>query len=203
MPEEPEIEAHDLQEDLDELHAHHEAHEPQKASWTRFIALTTALLAAFAAVGALQSGALVNDALISQIKASDTWNEYQAARTKSHLYSVMSYSLLDSGISPAAKAPAIKGFAPEKSSQRLRQYIAQIDSETKKTEDLSKDARALEKESEGLMHKHHQFAYSVALLQVAIALGAISALTRNRHVWLFSTGIGICGIVFFVLGFVS
>src|SRR6185312_2388705 len=172
MPEEPEVETHDLQENLEELHEHRKEHEPAHANWTRFIALTTAILAAFAAVGALQSGALVNDALIDQIRSSDTWNEYQAARQKTHLYSVGTYALLDGGVAPAKSAPPMKGFKPEAPSVRLKQYLGQIDDEIAKAKELSSKAGDLQKESAHSMHKHHEFAYSVALLQVAIALGA-------------------------------
>ena len=41
-------------------------------------------------------------------------------------------------------------------------------------------------------------AYAVALFQVAIALGAVAALTRNRMVWLGSLGGGAVGLAFFV-----
>jgi hypothetical protein len=53
------------------------------------------------------------------------------------------------------------------------------------------------------IHHHHQFAYSVALLQVAIALGAVSALTKIKSIWVVSMALGIGGIVMFTLGFVK
>ena len=39
-------------------------------------------------LSALRSGSLINEATIDQIKASDTWTEYQSAREKEHLYTV-------------------------------------------------------------------------------------------------------------------
>ena len=53
------------------------------------------MLAVFAAVGALQSGNLVNEAMLHQIQASDTWAEYQASRSKDHLYTVMLNGIAD------------------------------------------------------------------------------------------------------------
>jgi len=38
---------------------------------------------------------LINEALISQIKASDTWNEYQASRLKDHTYTIALNGLID------------------------------------------------------------------------------------------------------------
>src|SRR5512143_719505 len=99
MPEEVEIETNELQETIEELHEERREREEaeKRNAWTRYIALTTALLAVFAAVGALQSGALVNEAMMNQLKASDTWAEYQSARLKDHLYTIGANTLLDSG----------------------------------------------------------------------------------------------------------
>jgi hypothetical protein len=48
------------------------------------------------------------------------------------------------------------------------------------------------------MHLHHRFANSVALFQVAIALGAVAALTRVRLVWYGSIAVGVCGAALFL-----
>ena len=47
------------------------------------------------------------------------------------------------------------------------------------------------------MHQHHFFAQAVALLQVAIALGAVAALTHKRVVWIGSVLLGVAGGVMF------
>jgi hypothetical protein len=53
-------------------------------------------------------------------------------------------------------------------------------------------------EADHLMHQHHRFANSVALFQVAIALGAVAALTRVRPVWYASIVVGLSGAVLFL-----
>ena len=45
------------------------------------------------------------------------------------------------------------------------------------------------------MHRHHGFAKSVAIFQVAIALGAVAVLTRNRLVWFGPLLLGVVGAV--------
>jgi hypothetical protein len=55
------------------------------------------------------------------------------------------------------------------------------------------------KESDHLLHKHHRFASSVALLQVSIALGAVAALSRFRLIWYGSMLVGGTGIIIFAL----
>jgi len=53
------------------------------------------------------------------------------------------------------------------------------------------------------MHKHHGYAYAVALFQIAIALGAVAALTRSRPVYALSLLSGAGGLVFFVMRLVG
>ena len=54
-----------------------------------------------------------------------------------------------------------------------------------------------------LLHEHHGFANTVALFQVSIALGAVSALTRNRLVWFGSMGVGLIGLALFAKTFLG
>src|SRR5947208_15777973 len=83
MPEEPEVDTDRLREQIDE------EIERGGGALLRRIALTTAVLAAFAAVASLQAGDTVNEALVLkteatrlQAEASDQWAYYQAKGVK-------------------------------------------------------------------------------------------------------------------------
>jgi len=54
-------------------------------------------------------------------------------------------------------------------------------------------------EAAHLLHKHHGHANSVALFQVAIALGAVAALSRNRWIWFSSLVLGLAGTALFFI----
>lgn len=226
MPENIEVETKELQEAIQELHeeSREREEEEKRSSWTRWIGLTTAILAVFAAIGALQSGRLVNEALINQVKASDTWTEYQAARQKDHLYTLILNQLVDANASNPAlvaamkspKPPKTKGeatnpggpkaepvFSPKSVVARSVDYRAKIYDEMGKEEARSEKAKELENEAAHELHKHHYFEYSVALIQVAIAIGAVSALTKVKSVWFLSLAAGATGIVLFAIGFLS
>src|SRR5262245_50638570 len=114
MPEEVEIETKELQETIDELQEERKerAEEQRRSAWTGYIAITTAFLAVFAAIGALQSGGLVNEAMLDQLKASDRWNEYQAARQKEHLYTIGANTLLDA--ESKHDSPELKPESPDR-----------------------------------------------------------------------------------------
>ena len=50
--------------------------------WTLGVALSSALLSAFAAVASLQAGHHANEAVIAQIRAADEWSYYQSKSIK-------------------------------------------------------------------------------------------------------------------------
>ena len=189
MPEEIEIETKELQEAIDELHEERDREREREKSqeWTRYIGLSTAIFAVFAAIGALEAGAFVNEAMISQLKASDTWNEYQAAKLKVHMYGIQ--------VDDLKVRSGDKGL--------LEKYQATLEKENKKTEELQPEAKKLEQESEHLMHRHHQFSRAVTGIQVAIALGAVAALTRGKLIWIVGMVIGLGALALFALGFAS
>ena len=53
------------------------------------------------------------------------------------------------------------------------------------------------------MEHHEVFAYCVTFLQVAIALSAVAALTKQKLVWYFSMLVGLAGILYFSNGFLK
>src|SRR5947207_10836254 len=66
-------------------HLHEEVHHSAEHSgerWISWVALSTAILAALAAIAGLLSGQHANEAMASQIEASDQWAYYQAKGIK-------------------------------------------------------------------------------------------------------------------------
>ena len=173
MPETPEIETDKLDENI------HEELERAGGSLLKAIALSTALFAALAAVAALRAGSTVNEALVLkteatrlQAEASDDWAAYQAKGIKSAVQQASESSWIALGKQPPSS------FADERQRYAREQVAIEQVAHEKETERDKKSA-----EGDHLMHLHHRFANSVALFQVAIALGAVAALTRVRPVW--------------------
>lgn len=196
MPEEIEVETKDLQEAIEEMHEEREAREAEakKESWTKYVGLSTAILAVFAAIGALQAGSCVNEALKLQLESSDTWNEYQADRQKEHSYGIALNTLLDN-----AAAAGTKPAGPM--AKRIKAYQSQLSKEQAKEKPLSEEAKKLKEKSDREFEKHEPFAYSVAMIQVSIALSAVAALSKTKWVWYFSMLCGLGGIAFFAWAF--
>jgi uncharacterized protein DUF4337 len=195
MPGHLEVETKELQDAISEVREQRSRleEERKRAGWLDYVGLTTALLAVFAAVAALQAASLINEGMISQIKASDTWAEFQASREKYHLYALALNAMLD----------AQGAFSPRVSAARAKEYRAKIADEVGKQLERSAEARRLERESAAQIHKQHFFEYSVGLIQVAIALSAIAALARVRPVWYLGLLAGAGGIALFFQGFLA
>jgi hypothetical protein len=211
MPEHIEVETQELQDKINEAHEESRTHEHR--DWVRYVGLSTAILAVIAAIAALQSGSLVNEALMHQIRASDTWAQYQASREKTHIYTVAFNALVDQNAANVAVAAALHGAkAPQDKTvvagaktpaQRAVEYRQKLDEETSKQQQSSASAHQLEKTAEEELERQHRFEYAVALIQIAIALGAVAALARLKSGWYASMVAGAIGIAFVAGGFLG
>lgn len=186
MPEGPEVDTDKLREAIDE---EIEKEEKESGHLLRTIALSTAVLAALAAIASLEAGATVNEALALkteatqlQAKASDQWAYYQAKGIKA----VLAETAMDNWA-------ALDKPAPEKLAKNKDRYSEEQRASKEEADKLEKERDLKNEEAEHLMHQHHFFAQAVALLQVSIALGAVAALTRRRPVWIGSLLLGLGG----------
>lgn len=184
MPEEIEIDTDKLREAI------HEEVENEGGALLRTVALTTALFAAVAAIGSLEAGGTVNEALALkteatrlQAEASDQWAYYQAKGIKASVAETQKaiWSALD-------KTP------PEELAKNQARYADEQKDAKEKAQELEKKRDEKGVEADHLMHRHHFYAQAVALLQVAIALGAVAALTRKRPAWIASAVLGLGGV---------
>ena len=174
-----------IQEDIHErAHEELEHHSPH-AGLSSKVALTSAILAVFAAISALLAGHHSNEAMIEQIKASDHWSYYQAKGIKASILSAKSELLTELG------KPK-----DEKTEAKLEAY-------KKDQEEISEKAKERETESTKHLAIHQVFARAVTLFQVAITIAAISILTHRRRFWFVSLAFGALGILSFIEGFLT
>lgn len=195
MPESPEFEAEKLHEAIHE-EMHHEQ-TPHHTSFLKRVALTTALLAGCAAITAFQAGGTINEALAlktdatrEQAMASDQWAFFQAKGVKSAASDAAEAAFVAAGKTP-----------PATYEEKRKRYEAEQEVIKEKALEHEKERDAKVTEADHLLHQHHKFSNAVALFQVAIALGALAALTRNKPVWIGSLLLGAGGIAFFVMAY--
>ena len=152
----------------EELHGGH-SHEK---GWSMYVAISTALIAVFAAITGLMAGHYSNEALINQIKASDQWAYYQAKGIKAEIKTL---EVANGKADPSA-----------------------VEKYKKEQEVIKKNAENFEEESHAHLSKHIVLARSVTLFQIAIAISAIAILTKLKPLWYMSMAIALAGIYFFI-----
>ena len=175
LMESPEVPLEDVQKHIEE-HAHKGGEK-----WMSAVALSTALLAALAAIASLLAGDHSNEAMICQIRSSDHWSHYQAKGIKAGQLAAKIEMLEALEKTPAeADRTKVKGYAEDQKGIR----------------ELAEKA---EGEAERHLRAHVKLARAVTLFQIAIAVSAICLLTRRRVFWAASMAAGVVGLVFLVL----
>jgi hypothetical protein len=175
MPEEIEVPTEHLHEHMQE------AAEHEGGKFNIMVALSSAVLAVMAAICALMAGHHANEALLDQLKASDSWNYYQAKGIKAAVLETKMALL------------SAKGKSTSSDTEKMAQY-------KKDQEDVKAEAEEKQKSSETHLALHVILSKAVTLFQVAIALSAMAVLTKRKELWLASLALGCAGAYFFVSG---
>ena len=164
---------------LEHLHEeiHHHA-EHGGTPWISWVALSTAVLAVLAAIAGLLSGSHANEAMMNQIEASDQWGYYQAKSIKAAVLEAKT---------------TLAEAATEKDKEKAAKYLEE-------QAEIKVEAEHKEAEATSNFHKHEVFARSVTMFQIAIAIAAISALTKKRRYWFVSLAFGLIGAFFLGTG---
>jgi hypothetical protein len=178
------------------VHGPHE-HELEHAAhsgdpFSGRIAVMTAIFATIGAFfgymgGAAQNDALMlkNDSAIRRTEASDQWNFYQAKSSKQNLAEL-------GGV-------LASGADAERFRAEVERYKKEKDEIMTKARELEQRSEEFEAKSEASMHVHHRWAQATTLIQIAIALAAITLLTRNRGLQYISYGVAGASVVLGVL----
>ena len=177
-------------------HDHQVEHAAQHGGdqFTSRVAVLTAVLSTIGAIfgymgGHSQNAALLykNEAAIQKTSASNQWNYYQAKSNKQNL-AELSVTLTT-------------GESQEKFRQAIERYKKEKEEIKLDADKLEAAAKAADQKSEVEMHVHERWALATTLLQVAIALAAITLLSRKRWMLAGVYGASALGLVAGAMGF--
>ncbi len=162
---------------------HHEAHHSSE-SWITAVALSTAVLAALAAVTALLSGYHANQAVIQRVLESNKWSYYQSNSVKAAI------------IGGKIDTTKLLGKEP------LKKDIEKLDKYTKLKRDLLVTANKLGESAFEHFERHEKLAQGVTMFQIAITIAAISVLSKKKPFWYLALGAGAVGTYFLIYALV-
>jgi hypothetical protein len=177
-----------------EIHGQHDhavEHAAHVDSLGRWVAMFTAVLAAMGAFISYQNGSseslgleLKNEAILKKSEASDQWAYYQAKGIKEV---VVEHAVAANDSERQANAALAKRYADEKGA---------IEKQARK---FDEEAQANDKASERAIAPHHRLSQALALVQSAIALAALTVLTRQRWMLAISGASAVVAIGFWVM----
>lgn len=169
----------------------HAAEHGQSDNFAGRIAVATAILSTAGAIfgyqgGATQSEALLlkNEAAIHKTEASNLWAYYQAKGEKQAI---------------AELTAQLPGTDHDFAKKEVARYAAQKEEIQVKAQAQEKLAKEADEASNEAVHHHHRWMQAVMAIQIAIALAAITLLTRRKWMQVMSFGVGGVGCIMAVL----
>jgi hypothetical protein len=179
----PQSETIEIKEKLEEVIEH-------GSSWNKLLAVSTAIIAVFAAIVSSFAGNSTNDAFLQknnaifyQGKATDQWSYYQAKGIKLSL---------------------AENFFEQTHNPQLEQNAARYRSEQeairKEAENFERLVQEANDQSARALAKSEKMDLATLLCQVGIALSAMSALLRQKLLWIGSLLLAVVALGIFVVG---
>jgi hypothetical protein len=181
-----------------DLPDHKELEEARSHSFTRGVALTTAVFAVLLAVTSLGGNNAMKEMLLAQQQASDQWAFYQSKAMREHLYRTNSARL---EVDILDRGPAMRPEAKTRYAAMLKDMRAEETRYREEKNKIEQDAKRLEAERDRNLVKDPYFDYAEVLLQISIVMASISILAVSRPVFYFALLSASCGTVLMLNGY--
>ncbi len=153
------------------------------------ISLAISILAVLVAMVTVLGHRTHTEAVLSQARASDMWNEYQAKKIRFDQAGVATDLL---SLQPNANAAAVE--------KKLDDYKSHQEKWTEELNEEMKQAREFEADVERAEHKAGRYDMGEALLQIGVVLCSITLFTRRRLYFVLGLGLGVAGLLFAASG---
>ncbi len=176
-------------------HAEHASHGGNKK-----IALLISVLALFLAFSETLGKSAQTESISLNIKASDTWNFFQAKTIRQTTLRASADNL--AAIAPSIEKPEIKA-AMEKQIETWRATVVRYDSDPKEKDgrkELREQAENYEHQRDYQLARYHQFELGSAAFQIGIVLASAEIITGMAVLGWLSGLVGLVGVIFSAFG---
>ena len=174
-----------------------ELEEQRGKTFTKRVALTTAIFAVILAITSLGGNNAMKEMLLAQQQASDQWAFYQAKVIREHLYRGqklrLEADLLERGnlMKPDAKE-RFDSLVKKMGEEEARYGVEK--------KEIEQEAKKLEHERDVNRNRDPYFDYGEVLLQIAIVMASISILSGSRPIFYFAIVGAFLGTLFSLNG---
>jgi hypothetical protein len=174
-----------------------ELEERRDKTFSRRIALTTAVYAVVLAIASLGGANAMKEMLLAQQEASNQWSYYQAKVIREHL-NRGNKMVLEAQL---AEPSALKGAERAKFEALVKKFADEEKRMNADKKEIEPKARALEAERDRNQAKDPYFDYAEVLLQIAIVCASVSILSTSRPMFWFSSVLAVLGALSTINGF--
>ena len=145
----------------------------RRESWTKYVSLTVVIIAVVGSLASQWSGKYAGRVQISQARASDAWNLYQARSVKGHLLEVTTNLVAKTA---NANDPGIQKMLKD-----YAQAVAKYDDGKEESQRL---ARAYEEDRDAAEALGKKLGPAIPLFAISIAMASMCLLTKKKPLWL-------------------
>ena len=160
-----------------------ELEERKAKSFTRRVALTTAVYAVVLAITSLGGNNATKDMMLDQQQAADKWAYYQAKNIRGHQTRLQRQWL---ELDLAQRGPEMQEEARKRFEALIQKWEKEENRYETEKEDIKKEAEKLENERDVSRARDPFFDYAEVLLQISIVLASIAILSSSRPVFIIS-----------------
>jgi Domain of unknown function (DUF4337) len=174
-----------------------ELHERGAQTFSRRVALTTAIYAIVLSIAAMGANNAVKEMLLKQQQSSDQWAFYQAKVIREHQYRGQKMVVE----TQLAEPSTVKGAEREKLAALAGKFAEEEKRYNAEKKDIEKDAKKLEHARDVFRERHPYFEFGEVLLQIAIVSASVSILSTSRPMFWFSLILATLGAVLTLNGY--
>ncbi len=149
------------------------------------ISLAISILAVLVAMVTVLGHRTHTEAVLSQARASDMWNEYQAKKIRSDETLI--------GMDLLSLQPSSNSAGVEKKLEEYKGHVEHWKGELKEEQDQATEFEAEVVKAEKMARRYDS---GEALLQIAVVLCSITLFTRRRLYFFLGLSVGAAGVVF-------
>lgn len=171
-----------------EAHESHGGHD--ESPFMIPVAVTLSILAVLVAIATLLGHRASTEELILQTKISDQWAFYQAKNIRWH--EMQSVADMLATFTPVDK---------QKADMLQEKYRKDAERYEKEKDQISEQAKDLEKERELTGRREDRFDAAEVILEIALIVCSLTLLTKKRLFWFSGIVLGLAGLGVAVSGF--
>ncbi|MBI3606972.1 MAG: DUF4337 domain-containing protein [Nitrospirae bacterium] len=181
-----------------EVPKHDELLELKERSFTRRVAVATAVFSVAMAICSLGGNNATKELLLAQQQSSDLWAFYQSKVIREHEYRIQKLraeaDLVDRGAKMSPEAREKLEAVLQKFTDEEKRYNAEKG-------DIEKEAKHKEELRDLNRRKDPYFDYAEVLLQIAVVMSSVAILSSSRPIFFFALTLAILGTFLMMNGY--